>query len=567
MPATTTRGRRRRHEPDRALPRLGSPLGSWGGPGTDLGRFHFGAGGGNDAAAGGGLAASGSMLYIVDRATTASCASTTRAATGPRSCRRDAAEPARRLAVRGTRMLVADDQHHRVAAFDTGGHSLAHRRRPGAGPGQLNFPYGVAIDPQGRVFVADDLNHRVVRYSTPATGYKYKARWGAYGTSPGRLAFPRGAATNANGELFVANTGNDRIDVFDASGQLSARSAARAVPAASSTRRSASPPTERPARGHRRGQRPRPGARPRRLGRHDLGLAEPGPDDPARPGRGRLRRRRQRLRPRRPPQPIVVFDRAAGWRSTIGSQGSGPGQLLAPRPRHRRRGNINVADTGNDRIARFGTAATTWARSPRRAGVRGIAVAPDGSRHLRRRRQPHPRPDAGGTELDDFGGTGAARQAQHACADDARPGRQLWVADRGNNRVSSSAPTASGWRFRRARDGNGQLIRPTGVSVDCRGTLTVTDSENNRVSSSPSPRRCGARPLCATLPAPAPPAPPKLPTRPDARGPQSRRPGLRTSRCSARGPADPRRLRHRCATSPSASASPRAPPRPADASA
>src|SRR3954452_14985051 len=43
----------------------GSLLGSWGGSGTELGRFHFGAGGGNDAAAGGGLAAAGSILYIV----------------------------------------------------------------------------------------------------------------------------------------------------------------------------------------------------------------------------------------------------------------------------------------------------------------------------------------------------------------------------------------------------------------------------------------------------------------------------------------------------------------------
>ena len=88
-------------------------------------------------------------------------------------------------------MLVADDQHHRVAAFDTGGHLLASiGAGQGAGPGQLNFPYGVAIDPQGRVFVADDLNHRIVRYSTPATKYQYKARWGAYGTAPGPARLP-----------------------------------------------------------------------------------------------------------------------------------------------------------------------------------------------------------------------------------------------------------------------------------------------------------------------------------------------------------------------------------------
>ena len=50
---------------------------------------------------------------------------------------------------------------------------LRHGRAPAArgrperlGPGQLNFPYGVATDAAGRVFVADDLNHRVVRFSS-----------------------------------------------------------------------------------------------------------------------------------------------------------------------------------------------------------------------------------------------------------------------------------------------------------------------------------------------------------------------------------------------------------------
>src|SRR4051812_19847091 len=199
----------------------GDLIGSWGGSGTELGRFHFGAGGGNDAAAGGGLAASGSTLYIVDTGNDRVVRFQADGNNGSEIVPPGTLQNPRGVAVRGTRMLVADDQHHRVAAFDTGGHLLASiGAGQGAGPGQLNFPYGVAIDPQGRVFVADDMNQRVVRYSTPATKYQYKARWGSYGTAPGQLAYPRGAAVNGAGELFVANTGNDRIDVFDASGTL-----------------------------------------------------------------------------------------------------------------------------------------------------------------------------------------------------------------------------------------------------------------------------------------------------------------------------------------------------------
>ena len=141
------------------------------------------------------------------------------AATAPLSCRR-ASSPTRaasRCAAPG--LFVADDQHHRLVVFDTGGHLLRAGRQNGSGPGQLNFPYGVATDAPGRVFVADDLNHRVVRFSSGPV-YPYKGRWGSYGTAPGRLAYPRGIAVDAAGNVFVANTGNDRIDVFDRGGAL-----------------------------------------------------------------------------------------------------------------------------------------------------------------------------------------------------------------------------------------------------------------------------------------------------------------------------------------------------------
>jgi DNA-binding beta-propeller fold protein YncE len=128
----------------------------------------------------------------------------------------------RGIAVRGTRLFVADDQHHRLVVFDTGGHLLRAVGQNGSGPGQLNFPYGVATDAPGRVFVADDLNHRVVRFSSGPV-YPYKGRWGSYGTAPGRLAYPRGIAVDAVGSVYVADTGNDRIDVFDKGGAATAK--------------------------------------------------------------------------------------------------------------------------------------------------------------------------------------------------------------------------------------------------------------------------------------------------------------------------------------------------------
>jgi len=66
--------------------------------------------------------------------------------------------------------------------------------------------------------------------------------------------------------------------------------------------------------------------------------------------------------------------------------------------------------------------------------------------------------------------------------------------------------------------GLGQFINPTGVSVDCRGTLTVTDTQNNRLQqfalAAPP-----ATPCTALGPVGRPP-PPKLPTLPLPLGPQ-----------------------------------------------
>ncbi|HEY4094858.1 MAG TPA: NHL repeat-containing protein, partial [Baekduia sp.] len=111
----------------------------------------------------------------------------------------------------------------------------------------------------------------------------------------------------------------------------------------------------------------------------------------------------------------------------------------------------------------------------------------------------------------------------------------LWVADRGNNRVQEFGPAGERLLTLGGRGiGDGQFIHPTGVSVDCNGKLTVTDSENNRVQTMTL-----ANPpvnlACAPLPAPAAPPALKFPTLPEPLGPQLtvkvvRKSGLLTTR-------------------------------------
>jgi tripartite motif-containing protein 71 len=504
----------------------GGLIDSWGGPGTALGRFHFGAGGGNDAAAGGGLAASGGILYIVDTGNDRVVRFSAAGGNGAEIVPPGTLQNPRGVAVRGTRMLVADDQHHRVAAFDTGGHLLASiGAGQGAGPGQLNFPYGVAIDPQGRVFVADDMNQRIVRYSTPQTNYQYKARWGSYGTAPGQLAYPRGAATNTSGELYVANTGNDRIDVFDASGTLkrSFGTSGRATgqfdgPLGVATDASGVRAVTDSVNGRVQLINP-DGSIATTWGSPNPGpTILPNPVAVAFDGAGNgfvLDNRRST---------IVVFDRnTATTTRRIGTEGSGPAQLLSPQALAiDGSGNIAVADTGNKRVARFAADGTYLGSFAVDSAPRGIAVTPDGAKlYVADSANRITVYDGGGTELDQFGGTGSKLGKLNAPAQiTLDPGGNLWVADRGNNRVQEFGPAGERLLSLGSRGtGDGQFIHPTGVSVDCNGKLTVTDSENNRVTTlALTTPTVGV--TCTPLAAPAPAPLLQYPTLPEPLGPQ-----------------------------------------------
>lgn len=504
---------------------------SFGQSGSDVGQFRFGGGRGNDAGAGGGLAVSGDTVYVADSGNDRIQRFGLDGSRGAQIVAPGTLAHPKGLAVRGTRLFVADDQNHRVLVLDTGGRMItAIGSGLGTKPGQLNFPYGVASDPQGRIFVADNLNQRISRFST-SPGYSYKARWGSYGTAPGQLAYPRGVAVDGAGNVYVANTGNDRVDVFDRGGALlrSVGTSGRApgqfnTPMGAATDASGVTAVTDAVNGRVE------------LFNADGSVAavwgSPNPGPTVLPkavavafdGRGNayvLDQRRAR---------IVVFDRATGTPTrSIASQGSGPGQLRDPSALAISGDTITVADTGNGRLARFTVNGSYLGAITDTGNVRGVAVSPAGDRIYAADGNDITVYSDAGEDLMQFGGTGSKVGKLNAPAQMTTDANgNLWVADRGNNRVQQFGPMGERLgAFGERGTSAGQFVYPTGIAVSCDGTLTVTDSSGNRVQ-----RFTLAAPVapgCVPLPAVATPPAPKYPTLPAPDGPVLTQRALRSS--------------------------------------
>lgn len=163
--------------------------------------------------------------------------------------------------VAGRRVYVSDSDNHRVMVFDYDGKPLFSFGEPGTGPGELDFPYGLAADAQGQIYVAD-MNGGAVKVYTPdgrfvrffaeenaadraierpagltiAGGRVYLTdlakhqvlvfngdgspvlSFGKPGTGDGEFRSPNTLAVAGN-RIYVVDTGNDRVQVFDSNGK------------------------------------------------------------------------------------------------------------------------------------------------------------------------------------------------------------------------------------------------------------------------------------------------------------------------------------------------------------
>ncbi len=115
---------------------------------------------------------------------------------------------------------VADAANDRIAVIS--GDSLGPGwGSTGTAEGQFQRPVGVAVAPDGSVYVLDAGNKRVQRFSAEGT---FLASFGSSGSALGQFSNPAAIDVDDDGNVYVADQGSSsttrRIQVFTADGQL-----------------------------------------------------------------------------------------------------------------------------------------------------------------------------------------------------------------------------------------------------------------------------------------------------------------------------------------------------------
>jgi DNA-binding beta-propeller fold protein YncE len=111
-------------------------------------------------------------------------------------------------------VYVADSNDGRLAIFDSSGKLQASIRR-GVGEGDLGLPRGVAID-DGRLFVSDTTAHvvKVYKLGDPAEVPAYVGSFGVEGIADGAFEYPNGIAIAPDGRIYVTDRENNRVQVW-----------------------------------------------------------------------------------------------------------------------------------------------------------------------------------------------------------------------------------------------------------------------------------------------------------------------------------------------------------------
>ena len=116
---------------------------------------------------------------------------------------------------------VTDIGNHQVFQFSSSGErrvTLGKAGTAGQGIDEFDQPTDVAFGARGEIYVADGYgNSRIIKF-TPRGGFL--GSWGKAGTGPGEFDTPHAIVVDRRGRVIVGDRENDRLQIFNATGEL-----------------------------------------------------------------------------------------------------------------------------------------------------------------------------------------------------------------------------------------------------------------------------------------------------------------------------------------------------------
>jgi len=125
------------------------------------------------------------------------------------------------LTVANDELYVADYFNDVIQIYTLQGQFLHAIGKPGAGPGELNAPGGVAVAKNGDLFVADFYNQRVQQLDANGAFIRQWGTPGETGVWAGEFNYPTDVALSNDGALYVTDGYNDRVQSFSPNGDFS----------------------------------------------------------------------------------------------------------------------------------------------------------------------------------------------------------------------------------------------------------------------------------------------------------------------------------------------------------
>ncbi|AVT81427.1 NHL repeat-containing protein [Rhodopseudomonas palustris] len=120
-----------------------------------------------------------------------------------------------------SKIYVSDTGNQRIVIYDREGNfvsSFGRLTRPGEwGNGTFQWPFDVAVAPDGSVYVTDPSLQLVQKFDADG---KFIRQWGGWGTKPGQFYKCKGIDVDSRGRVYVIDFGNHRGQIFDPDGNF-----------------------------------------------------------------------------------------------------------------------------------------------------------------------------------------------------------------------------------------------------------------------------------------------------------------------------------------------------------